>query len=242
MKKIIPLVLNLSLIANCLALDIYVSPSGNDASAGTLAAPLRTLIAARNKVRILRQNQSADINVYLRGGTYRLDETLVFNSFDSGMNGYFINYSAYKKEMPILSGATPVTTNWQQNVGSQKLTLNTNRDNVRHLYVNGKRAQRARWGKRLFRPYLNAVTSGYLALDVNSPGPNGTVLNGSNLLRSWSNLDKVEMIFNGSDHGFTIDHSFDETNPDPTTPINEDKVYSGYGEWIERRANISQVF
>ena len=49
---------------------LYVAPDGDDANPGTFAQPLRTVARARDIVRTKNGAMSADITVYLRGGTY----------------------------------------------------------------------------------------------------------------------------------------------------------------------------
>ena len=63
--------------------EIYVSPTGNDANAGTIAAPLATIKAARDKADQLKAGNTP-VTVYLRGGTYYLDTTVTFGVSNSG--------------------------------------------------------------------------------------------------------------------------------------------------------------
>jgi hypothetical protein len=56
----------------CAAQPYFVSPSGNDANPGTLEKPFATLQRAQQAS---RQKHG---DVFLRGGTYYLPETLVF--------------------------------------------------------------------------------------------------------------------------------------------------------------------
>src|SRR4051812_27581334 len=56
----------------------YVAPTGNDANAGTITAPLRTLQRARDVVRTVNANMTGDINVLFRGGTYPVSSTIEF--------------------------------------------------------------------------------------------------------------------------------------------------------------------
>jgi hypothetical protein len=117
----------------------YVSPSGSDSNAGTLAAPFLTITKARDVVRTINSSMSGDIFVYLRGGTYNITSTITFGPQDSGTNGFRIYYQAYPGETPVLSGATKVT-GWTQHSGSiYKATLNRS-TKLRNLYVNDQRA------------------------------------------------------------------------------------------------------
>ena len=72
----------------------YVSPLGNDAWSGKLAEPNRagtdgpfaTLTRARDAIRAMpaRQPLRKPVTVYVRGGVYTLNATLVFLPEDSG--------------------------------------------------------------------------------------------------------------------------------------------------------------
>ncbi|TPQ18980.1 RICIN domain-containing protein [Streptomyces sporangiiformans] len=120
----------------------YVAPDGNDANAGTISAPFKTLRHARDVVRTVNDDMTGDINVYLRGGNYPVSSTIDFTSADSGTNGHRVVYAAYQNEKPVLNGGVPVT-GWTQHSGNiWKASLDRD-DKLRALYVNGKRAQMA---------------------------------------------------------------------------------------------------
>lgn len=119
--------------------EFYVSPDGSDSGKGTLNDPFKTLTAARNAVREVNDNMSGDINIYLRGGEYRITEPVVFGTEDSATNGFFINYCAYEDETPVINGAEKVT-GWTKGEGNL-WTASLDRDiKLRNLYVNDKRA------------------------------------------------------------------------------------------------------
>ncbi|MFF7047995.1 hypothetical protein ACFY94_06420 [Streptomyces griseorubiginosus] len=120
----------------------YVAPNGDDANAGTISAPFKTLQHARDVVRTVNDHMSGDINVYLRGGTYPVSSTIDLTSADSGTNGHQIVYAAYPGEKPVLEAGVQVS-GWTQHSGNiWKATLNRD-DKLRALYVNGKRAEMA---------------------------------------------------------------------------------------------------
>ncbi len=117
----------------------YVAPDGNDANAGTLAAPFKTVERARDIVRTVNANMTGDIYVYLRGGRYQVTGPIEFTPSDSGTNGYRITYAAYQNERPVLDAGVQVT-GWTQHSGNiWKAPLNRS-NKLRALYVNGKRA------------------------------------------------------------------------------------------------------
>lgn len=91
------------------AADFYVAANGSDAWSGKAPeakeddGPFATLKRARDAVRELkRQAGDKDIVVQIRGGHYRLRETVVFGIEDSG-GGSKITYEAYPGEKPVFS-------------------------------------------------------------------------------------------------------------------------------------------
>ena len=103
--------------------DLYVSPQGNDAWSGRLAAPnahasdgpLASVGAAQARVRQIRQaqpNRKQPVRVALRGGTYSLDAPWQFGPEDSGTARSPVIYQAYAHERPVISGGR-VVTGWQ---------------------------------------------------------------------------------------------------------------------------------
>lgn len=84
---------------------LYVSPTGNDRNSGTMAAPLATIDAARDAIRVLRAGGKQEhVTVLLRGGTYTLSQPFALGPQDSN-----VTYSAAAGERPILSGGERIT-------------------------------------------------------------------------------------------------------------------------------------
>ncbi|GAB1739942.1 hypothetical protein NU219Hw_g4872t1 [Hortaea werneckii] len=73
----------------------YVAPTGSDSAAGTLAAPLKSIQVAVNKV-------SAGDTIYLRGGTYSPTTNIQIKK--SGTSSARITLAAYQSEVPIVDG------------------------------------------------------------------------------------------------------------------------------------------
>lgn len=86
---------------------IAVSPTGNDAAAGTVEHPFRTLTRAQRAVRLA--NQKRNVIVRLADGEYRLPRTLRFTARDGGQSGYRVLWTAAPGAHPVISGAIRVT-------------------------------------------------------------------------------------------------------------------------------------
>ena len=70
--------------------EIFVSPDGSDANDGTLASPLATLAAAKEKAK----QCDANTTVYFREGTYTVCDTVSFGADDQAN----VTYKAYNGE------------------------------------------------------------------------------------------------------------------------------------------------
>ncbi len=95
--------------------DFYVAVDGLDSNEGSEAAPFRTLDRARLAVRVLKQTNSKPIKVWVRGGHYEVEKTIVFDRLDSGKAGAEISYAAYPGEVPVLSAGTKISQ-WRKPV------------------------------------------------------------------------------------------------------------------------------
>lgn len=134
------------------ATNLYVDKSAAAGGDGSIGAPFNTIEAARNYIRTINDNMSSDIIVNVKGGRYEIENTIELTDADSGTNGHYVIYQPYgyntsSQDDVILSGGKQVT-NWEpanlsgvSNV--YKATLDV--DYLRALYVNDKRAQRARY-------------------------------------------------------------------------------------------------
>ncbi len=83
------------------SLTIYVSPSGSDKNSGTIDSPLKSLEAAKSKIRVAKKNMGDKFkgaNVYIREGIYSLPDGFVLDKEDSGSKDAPITYSAYENE------------------------------------------------------------------------------------------------------------------------------------------------
>ncbi|GHK01244.1 hypothetical protein ACWEWI_07940 [Streptomyces sp. NPDC003753] len=122
---------------------LYASPSGSGSTC-SLSSPC-SLDGVKSKVAGLAPGMAADIDVYLRGGTYRLSQALSLGASDSGQNGFKVVYVAYPGEKPVLNGATKVSGfslfDSTKDIYRAAVPAGTQ---SRQLFVDGVRAQRAR--------------------------------------------------------------------------------------------------
>ena len=160
---------------------IYVALQGKDSNDGSFQKPFATFEAAQQAVRLVKKSGfKGSIEVIVQGGTYYFAETIEFTAEDSGTKASPITWKAAEGEKVILSGgkringswkkgndgiwfvSIPEAKNWQRNEKeaekySKKPELPLN---FRQLFVNGKRAIRARYpNAQLDNPFLYAVAN-----------------------------------------------------------------------------------
>jgi hypothetical protein len=92
-----PLLLSAALGVAAPANEVYVSPTGQDTNTGTQEKPFATLERARDAVRQL--TSAMPVTVWLRGGTYRRQQSFALTAEDSGTT-----YRAFGDESVRLLG------------------------------------------------------------------------------------------------------------------------------------------
>jgi hypothetical protein len=164
----------------------YVAPDGNDAWDGSRGRPLATLARAQAAARESAPNMTGDIVINVRGGTYRLAETLKLTAADSGTNGHRVIYQAYgygtkRQEDVVISGGRPIT-GWTLDDPVKNIWKAAAGDlETRQLYVNGQRAFRASIPRTI---QMQETANGY------------TVTGSEHL--SWSNPSDIELVYQGT--------------------------------------------
>jgi Right handed beta helix region len=119
---------------------IFVAPDGDDTNPGTQEKPFQTIQKAQEQIREQRRQQA--ITVFLRGGTYPIAKPIEFTTADSGPEKSAVIYRAFDQESVILSGGAAIT-GWEKlKNGLYKASVGDR--TFRQLYINGKRAIRAR--------------------------------------------------------------------------------------------------
>ena len=189
--------------------DIYISPDGRDTWSGTAAVPnagktdgpLATPAAAQQAVRKLRAAQGdrkKPIVVMLRGGTYRLDETLVFAPADSGTKDSPTIFKACPGEKVVISGGRAIAGWKVTDKGWWQVALPevaAGKWNFSQLFVSGRRR---------YRPRLPQTGYYKIAREV---GPSGNAKRGGSdrfgapagaINPNWHNRGDVEIILMNS--------------------------------------------
>ena len=159
----------------------YIAVNGKDSNNGSVDQPFATLEAAQSAVRAAKKNGTiTPIEVVVRGGTYYLKQTIEFTPEDSGTISAPVIWKAADGEKVVLSGGrrligmwkkgsdgvwyidVPDAKGWKRNVNeSETYSKKTVSPwNFRELFVNGKRAIRARYpNANEENPFLYVVSA-----------------------------------------------------------------------------------
>ena len=177
--------------------DFYIAPNGDDTNPGTKQEPLRSIAEAQQRVREqVQAGLDSDLRVVLREGTFRPEETLEFGPEDSGTAEHAVIYTAHPGERVIVSGGEPVK-GWKRNGNvwvAEIPGVKSGDRYFRQIYVNGRRAVRARTPNLDGEPSRWQMTGASLADDMSRY----TLTLEPGLLKSWSNIEDAEVMFSGN--------------------------------------------
>jgi membrane-associated protease RseP (regulator of RpoE activity) len=127
-----------------MAVDLYVSPTGNDANSGTKSSqPLASFSAARDAVRKVAGKEA--VTVHFADGVYYLPETLLFTPADSGSARYPVIYTADHEGKAVLSGGSMLNLQWEPYKDGIFQAQTPAGLKIDQLFINGKNQRMARY-------------------------------------------------------------------------------------------------
>jgi hypothetical protein len=188
------------------AIDLYLSPTGDDGWSGRLAAatadgrdgPLRSLPAAANAARRLRRS-GARVRVVLRGGRYELADTWRLGAADGGTEAAPAVWMAHPGEQPVISGGRRIT-GWQAGSANGRDCWIADLPEVAagswwfsQLWVDGRRAERASlpkqgWWAFAAAPDMPGWTQRWYE------GPDHMIYAPGTIDPAWRNIEDVELV------------------------------------------------
>ena len=187
----------------------HLSPKGKDSWTGRRATPSRnrqdgpwaTLAGARDNLRALRESGAVEgpVTVRVREGGYRLKETVEFDSRDSDTH-----YTAAPGAHPFFDGGE-VVDGWQVGERNGRVEWTVDLPEVaagswffRSLFVNGRRAPRARLPK--FAPDRDSAGNVFRIGEIRQP-EGGDLFAGSDTFKplpgdveDWASLPDAEFV------------------------------------------------
>ena len=154
--------------------EYYVAGTGSDMNPGTMISPFLTLEKAQSVVRADLLTATEGITVWIRGGTYYLDQPLVFGPDGSGTASVPVAYKGYADETVVLSGAKLLTPTWSTYSGNiQVASIGTDLD-FDILFANNSQQVLARYPNYdaktvVLNGYASDATSGTRAAHWKNP-------------------------------------------------------------------------
>ena len=117
--------------------------NGSSDGDGTKEKPFKTISQAKEYIKERNASFRGDLYVKIGGGEYC--EVLKFTADDKLVNGGITYYQAAENEVPVISGGTEISgwTLHDSEKGIYKAKI-TDVDNFRQLYIDGRRAVRAK--------------------------------------------------------------------------------------------------
>ncbi len=126
--------------------DIVVSPDGNDLNAGTVESPLKTVTAAKERLKLLKGTTDEAVTVWFRSGTYLIDEEVKFDATDLEN----VVYRSYPNEEVVFTGSIEFTEWTQTIINSTRAfvtDVDTNEMYFRSLFKGEERLSVSKWPK-----------------------------------------------------------------------------------------------
>lgn len=148
MKRILSTILA-TITLSAQAVELYVAPGGDDAAPGTKKKPLATLAGAQGAVRKVIAADGGTlkepVTVFLKSGTYYLEEPFVFTSADSGTPDAPVSYAAEQGADVVISGGFKLDLQWKPYKDGIFQAKTTGEYGIDQLFVNGIRQHMARY-------------------------------------------------------------------------------------------------
>ena len=180
------------------AAEFHVSPAGNDGAPGSRERPFATLQRTQQAVRLaIKAGLREDLTIHLADGVYELTQPLHFGPEDGGTLDHAVTYAALPGAEPVLSGGGRIEGWKQTKEGLWQATVPMARASAwapRQLFVNGRRAQRARW------PNVDAESS-YCQIREVSLTPDRsvyTITMDAADVAAWERVEDIEVVVLGS--------------------------------------------
>jgi hypothetical protein len=177
--------------------EIYVSPEGSDDNKGSIEAPFLTIERAKEEVRMINKGSKVPINVFLRGGNYNLNKTIVFDLEDSGSEESPVTYQAFRDEVPVFKSAVEIE-GWNKAEGLADNYPESTRNQIwmadspggfklpKYLYKNGEVLTRSTT-IGFISPVTHTAWRGKIASDRNQ------FVYETGIIKNWDHIKDMEL-------------------------------------------------
>ncbi|WP_339704015.1 peptide-binding protein [Algoriphagus aquimarinus] len=126
--------------------EFFVSPNGNDRNNGDKESPFASIKHAKEVIKAYKvEKPDEEVTLFLKGGIYYLNESLVFGSKESGSVERPYTIRAAEGEKVILSGGMPLELKWKRFKGNLLVAKIPADVDFSSLYINNEKQIRARY-------------------------------------------------------------------------------------------------
>ncbi|MBN1489858.1 MAG: right-handed parallel beta-helix repeat-containing protein, partial [Phycisphaerae bacterium] len=232
----------------------HVAPDGNDAWTGTLAeanadrtdGPLATLTGARDAIRRLKAGGplTEPVRVLVAEGRYAITESILFEPQDSGTEACPVSYEAAAGAKPIIDGGRRITGLQKTPDGRWTVRIPEAAEGTwrfEQLFVNGRRAVRARTPNQFYHRMLRPIAHG-IDPDTNEPADlsKRAFVTRPGDIQAWPDLDEAVLVVY---HAWQISlqriRSFD---PETNTVITKREAFWPYMRWdASQRYHVENI-
>ncbi len=178
----------LAAAGTAMAAEIHVSPGGSDSNAGTKASPFGSIPRARAEARrLVAAGLKEAVTVVLHAGTHRLTEPLVLDANDSGTTYRSVGSVGSDRAEVVISGGRAIE-GWKDAGGGvwsvEVPTVKSGKWGFSELYVNGRRAVRARH-----------PNEGYFRIEKAGPDKRTSFVFRKGDATAWADVANVEVVY-----------------------------------------------
>jgi len=176
----------------------HVAPTGNDANPGQKERPFASIARAQAaaRQRIAADARENTVAVILHAGTYFLKQPLAFGPQDT-TGARTVTYTAAEGETVVVSGGRPIT-GWAKGKGEIWTVAlpeaKAGKWTFRNLWVNGRRAVRARFPNETDTPSRVQLAASSLSKDLKA----FTIGLDPKLVKDWANPGDIEVLVDGN--------------------------------------------
>ncbi len=235
-------------------INVYVSPTGDDANDGNSPnTPILSIQQAQKLVRSNPKRGETPITVHLLEGTYTIESELTFIPEDGGTEQAPVTWQAFSNHKPIISGGKTITGWKVDKNGIWSVTIpdaiNGNQPdgkwNITQLFVNGQRRQRCRLPKTgYFRMKDRAVQWGSRDEASKNPRSYDTFIYREEEVKPWNDVSNAVIVMYNS---WTASiHWIKEINPTDKTLTFTQRMHWPVGYWDKQARfhleNLKEAF
>ncbi len=189
----------------------YISPDGNDNNSGAKSSPFLSLERVKIAVSGLIADgmENEEVKVYIRGGTYFFERSVIFSGEEFGSGNNRIIFSAYRDEKPVFS-AGKIITEWQLaendlpylpaiakgKIWAAGIPKGNPGKTTRFLSKDTVSLQNAISGNMTTAEpdEMNVSKDDFMGANYDDPEPYSRFIFAENDLRDWDNISDIEVM------------------------------------------------